>query len=333
MGLIVENGNGIQNANSYETVAGVISYAANRGITLTPDGAISTATPYIAGGTGGYVVGDVVTVVQQDASAGQLSVLTIDSFGNPTSYLIQQGGVNYISASGMPTIGGTGQNAQVSLTTVGGIITAAVPFVPVVSGYVVNDVLNILQLNGGNGGQVKVLSVSAGVPTSYLVLTPGTSYGTANQLNTTGGSGNGQAQVNITVAFGQVSIWLINGTDYLESYSQQFVGQPASCTQALSWPRMCVQFDPENPFPDDEIPPALIAALDQCVLAQASGINLLPTVNYAATGGFKIEKKVGPIITKFSERIGTTTQPLLPGVMAQLNQLLIPGVALRTVRI
>lgn len=125
---------------------------------------------------------------------------------------------------------------------------------------------------------------------------------------------------------------LILGTDYLESFAQQYVGAPTSYTQALSWPRQQVQFDPDNPFPTNKIPVQLIAALDQCVIAQFQGIVLMPTVDHSA-GGFVIEDKVDVLTTKFSERIGTTSAPLLPSVMSLLQSLLNPNVSLKTVRV
>lgn len=131
---------------------------------------------------------------------------------------------------------------------------------------------------------------------------------------------------------GQVASWLILGTDFLESFYDRYPGRPTSYTQALSWPRQCVDFDPDNPFPDDEIPPQLIEALDQCVIAQSQGIVLQPLTDHSQ-GGYVTEDKLGPIITKYSEKIGTTTNPLLPTVMALLNQILVPTAALRTVRI
>jgi DnaT-like ssDNA binding protein len=131
---------------------------------------------------------------------------------------------------------------------------------------------------------------------------------------------------------GQTAAWLVSGTDFIESFSQRFVGQRASWTQGLSWPRKCVMWNPDTPFPDDEIPVNLISALDQCVIAQFQGIVLQPSISHAQ-GGYVTESKVGPIITKFSEKIGTTTPPLLPSVMNLLNTLLIPIATLPLVRI
>lgn len=169
-----------------------------------------------------------------------------------------------------------------------------------------------------------------------LIVENGTGVPNANSYDTVANAIAFAANRGITLppdsGGGQVSAWLVSGTDYLESFANQFVGRPVSFTQALSWPRQCVEFGPDNPFPSDEIPTQLIAALDQAVIAQFQGIVLMPTVDHSQ-GGYVIEDKVGPLITKYSEKIGTTSAPLLPAVMAQLQCLLIPGVALRTVRI
>ena len=129
-----------------------------------------------------------------------------------------------------------------------------------------------------------------------------------------------------------VIVQLITACDYLESFADQYVGQPVLYTQALSWPRQMVQFDPNTPFPTNAIPTQLIQAQDEAVIAIFQGITLQPDVDYSG-GGYLIEAKVGPIISKYSEKIGTTSEPILPKVMAKLKMLLNPGVALRTVRV
>lgn len=131
---------------------------------------------------------------------------------------------------------------------------------------------------------------------------------------------------------GQVASWLVIGTDYLESFAARYVGQPTALTQSLSWPRMNVQFAPDTPYPSNVIPPQLIAALDECVIAQFNGLVLQPNVDHSQ-GGYVTESKVDVLITKFSEKIGTTSAPLLPKVASMLSQLLNPNVALRTVRV
>jgi hypothetical protein len=125
---------------------------------------------------------------------------------------------------------------------------------------------------------------------------------------------------------------LILACDFLESFTEQYVGRPTSFSQALSWPRSNVQFDPDSPFPNNAIPTALIQAQDEAVIAISAGVVLQPNVDYSK-GGFVIEKKVDVLLTKYSEMIGTTTQPLLPKVMAKLQLLLNPMAVMQTVRV
>jgi hypothetical protein len=126
-----------------------------------------------------------------------------------------------------------------------------------------------------------------------------------------------------------VSQQLILATDYLESLS--YVGVPVLNTQSLSWPRNQVQYDPDTPFPNNAIPIALVFAQFELVIAQAAGLVLQPSVSYAS-GGFVIEEKVDVISTRYSEHIGTTSQPILPKVRALLRTITIPTPALTVTR-
>ncbi|CAM5998852.1 unnamed protein product [Sphagnum balticum] len=58
------------------------------------------------------------------------------------------------------------------------------------SGYVVGDILNIVQGNA-YGGTVQVTSVYAGAITGITVLTGGQGYSAASNLSVTGGTGTG----------------------------------------------------------------------------------------------------------------------------------------------
>jgi len=81
--------------------------------------AISAATP-TADGTG-YVVGDIITVVQTGASNGKLRVNTIGSGGSVTSLteIVGSQGTGYSVASGLTTTGGSGTGLTVSITAIG----------------------------------------------------------------------------------------------------------------------------------------------------------------------------------------------------------------------
>lgn len=58
------------------------------------------------------------------------------------------------------------------------------------SGYVVGDILTVVQ-SGGSGGQVRVSTVSSGVVTAVTIYAAGTGYATATGRSTTGGHGTG----------------------------------------------------------------------------------------------------------------------------------------------
>ena len=83
--------------------------------------AIAAATVGSSGGTN-YAVGDILTVVQGGASAGQVKVATIGGSGAVTSVTLIQGsqGTGYSVASGLATTtGGFGSGATVNITAIG----------------------------------------------------------------------------------------------------------------------------------------------------------------------------------------------------------------------
>lgn len=164
-----------------------------------------------------------------------------------------------------------------------------------------------------------------------LLVEDGTGVPNANTYGTIAGARSYASDRGITLSADDdvVSSQLILAMDYLEG--QDYVGRPVSFTQALSWPRTQVQFDPDNPFPDDEIPPQLINAEYQLVIEQFNGINLEPTVDNSE--GFVIEDKVDVLLTKFSEKVGTTSQPMLTKVDSLLRALTQPIPTLRSVRV
>lgn len=123
---------------------------------------------------------------------------------------------------------------------------------------------------------------------------------------------------------------LINATDYLEA--QNYVGSAVLYTQALSWPRQNVLFDPSTPFPTNKIPQQLLNAQYQLVIEQANGININPSVDRSA-GGYIIEERVDVLTTRYSERIGTSSYPTMPRVTAFLRTIIIGTIAMRTLRV
>lgn len=127
-----------------------------------------------------------------------------------------------------------------------------------------------------------------------------------------------------------VEVQLTLAMDYLEDLD--YIGAQVSNTQALSWPRKNILIDPDTPFPSNEIPSNLIAAECQLVVEQASGINLQPSYNLTGGAGAILEERVDVLDTKYSEKIGTTAEPVMPKVIALLRHLVLPVPYLKTLR-
>ena len=83
--------------------------------------AISTLIPHSGAAGTGYVVGDVITVVQSGASHGQATVTAVTA-GAVTALaanIIGGQGTAYSVATGLSTTGGTGTGLQVDITAIG----------------------------------------------------------------------------------------------------------------------------------------------------------------------------------------------------------------------
>lgn len=188
--------------------------------------------------------------------------------------------------------------------------------------------------DGSNSPSTSPIVVQIIVPplgTPGLVIEDGSGVPGANSYGTIAGARLYASNRGIILGTdAAVTTQLILATDYLEGLS--YVGSQVLYTQALSWPRQNVLFDPSTPFPTNQIPPQLIAAEYQLVLEQFNGINLQPTVD-RSTGGFILEERVDVLTTRYSERVGTTSQPTMPKVTSLLRTLVIPSVALRTLRV
>jgi hypothetical protein len=129
-----------------------------------------------------YVVGDKITVVQQDASGGVIVVASVGDGGVPTSYTIQVAGTGYQVT---PLI-----NAIKSFIVTpgqGGL------------GYIVGDLVAINQV-GGSGGVGQVTSVGVGGVVTGIVLAAngaGQGYSIGGNIPCSGGNGVGLL-INIT---------------------------------------------------------------------------------------------------------------------------------------
>ncbi len=138
--------------------------------------------------------------------------------------------------------------------------------------------------------------------------------------------------IALSITDSVVESQMILAMDYLESFDYR--GAPISFTQPLSWPRKELQFDSDDPVPLNYIPPSLVEAQYQLVIEQFNGINLQPTFNNNSGGaGAVVEEKTDVLSTRYSERIGTTSQPVMPKVDALLRGLKIFTPFLRTVRV
>ena len=83
--------------------------------------AIQTAIPHSGNPGTGYVVGDVITVVQSGASLGQLTVASIGTNGTVTGLnkIVGSQGMGYSIASALSSTGGTGTGLEVDITAIG----------------------------------------------------------------------------------------------------------------------------------------------------------------------------------------------------------------------
>jgi len=98
-----------------------------------------------------------------------------------------------------------GQPRTVPLPFVGTIVSAVATRNHSGSGYLIGDVVSVVQA-GASGGQLKIVGFGFNNLPRLAVLAGGTGYATANNLSTTGGSGSG-LEVNIVAQLG-VSITL-----------------------------------------------------------------------------------------------------------------------------
>jgi hypothetical protein len=167
-----------------------------------------------------------------------------------------------------------------------------------------------------------------------LIIEDGTGVLNANSYGTVAGARSYALNrgVVLSATDSDVEAQLIKATDYLES--QDYLGNQVSFTQSLQWPRQNLYYDPDDPIPSNVIPPSLINAQYQLVVEQQNGTDLQPSVPGNTDGsGAVVEERVDVIMTRYSERIRTTSQPYMPKVDALLRGLILNVPALRSVRI
>lgn len=130
----------------------------------------------------------------------------------------------------------------------------------------------------------------------------------------------------------QLEHYLVNAMDYLESLRSRFQGSKVSANQALQFPRTGVTIDGIE-LESSVIPTLLKSAQMRAAIEVHNGIDLMPT----QAGQFAIEETVGPITTKYSEKIGVSAAPTILALEALLEPLFKAsssvGMFLKTVRV
>lgn len=115
-----------------------------------------------------------------------------------------------------------------------------------------------------------------------------------------------------------VAAMLIKATDYLEMFAGKYPGTRTDpATQVLQWPREDAYINDEL-IADDAIPRQLIQCQCALVMAEHSGIDILPNPSLT---DFVIEEKVGPLTTKYATPVIGAPTVVLTQVNALLRQL------------
>jgi hypothetical protein len=124
-----------------------------------------------------------------------------------------------------------------------------------------------------------------------------------------------------------VEAQLILAMDYIEALRDDFKGfktnerlngsEYEEVAQSLQWPRCNVYID-DVLFDEHSIPAELKNAQSQLVIEQFNGIDIRPS----NCGKFIIDERVGPLVTKYSEKNGTDVSLNLTAVEDFLNPLL-----------
>jgi len=129
----------------------------------------------------------------------------------------------------------------------------------------------------------------------------------------------------LSVVDADVEVQLILASDYLEAQAINYQGiktnEEADGTeklQSLQWPRYGVYLDCSiDMFDQNTIPTQLKNAQMQLVVEQFNGINLFPT----ESGKFVIDERIGPLVTKYSEKQATETSLQMTSVDTWLEPL------------
>lgn len=152
---------------------------------------------------------------------------------------------------------------------------------------------------------------------------------------------NGYAELTFLAAYAtergvtvtDVAVKAIVAMDYLSQYDDLWIGEPATETQALAWPRRGAIYRGRE-LPADEVPVIVQNIQAALVVAQQLGADIMPNVIPPTRDELVIEKTIGPLTTKWADptKVGIGDAPLLRTVDAYLSGLLRATTAFRSYR-
>lgn len=131
--------------------------------------------------------------------------------------------------------------------------------------------------------------------------------------------------------------YLLVAMEYLEWYTDNWLGSKAVGTNSLPWPRDDVWLEGFE-LDDDEIPELLKKAQAQLVVEQEAGVALWPEAVTSVSEGFVTQSTLGPLTEKYNF-VGAGTASAysvitLPKVKTLLKNLLASSsTSLRTVKV
>lgn len=166
------------------------------------------------------------------------------------------------------------------------------------------------------------------MPVSAIVVEDGTGLADANSWVDRATTIQYALDQGVTLADDSTTdVLLYKARAYLETF--RYVGERATTTQRLSWPRKNAEIE-DVAFPSDEIPQQIIDAQMQLAI-YAQSTDLAPVV----TGAFVTREKVGPIETEYASSVRTNGQPYFPLIDELLAPLLdfVDSFALTSVRV
>ena len=123
--------------------------------------------------------------------------------------------------------------------------------------------------------------------------------------------------VTLSTTDATVEAQAIKAMDYIEARRDRFQGYKTDDDQALQFPREYLYID--GVLIDNDVVPTVVKnAQCQLVVDQYNGVDITP--NHTSASLPVIQKTVGPLTTKYSDRYGANTTPYLQKV----NDLLKP---------